>query len=161
LVQPSKIALGLARKLWTGHIAIEGELSPGLKNESWGIDRRATWNVRLGTRFDLDETFSIGGGVFTDRAQTRKPTGITTTEIDSYGAAIGLEFGTPYEVEGTDGEAHTLLFSTTLGARYAIGLGRVGGVVIDGSSVLVAPEPVIRDAEFHELDVSLASSVNF
>lgn len=161
LVQPSRISLGLARHLWTGHISVEAELRPGFRNESWGIDLAPTWNARLGARFDLDETISIGGGVFTDRTSSKKPTGITTTEIDSYGGALGLEFGTPYDVETDDGEKHRLVFSTTLGVRYALGVGRVGGVVLDGSSILVAPISVVRDATFHELDVSLASSVNF
>jgi long-subunit fatty acid transport protein len=161
LVQPSRISLGVARQISTGHISLEGEIRPGFRNESWSIDLSPTWNARLGARFDLDETISVGGGFFTDRTASKIPTGITTTEIDSYGAALGLEFGTAYDVETDDGEKHTLVFSTTLGVRYALGVGRVGGVVLDGSSILVAPIPVVRDATFHELDVSLASSVNF
>lgn len=161
LVTPPHVSIGIARQIWTGYIAIDGEFAPGFRNTSWKIDRAATWNVRVGARFDLSETLSVGAGVFTDRAPTRQPTGITTTEIDSYGGAVGLEFGTPYEVETDDGKKHTLVFSTTLGLRYALGLGRVGGVLIDGTSVLVPPEAVIRDAEFHEIDLSFASSVNF
>lgn len=119
--------VSVGRTRW--RMGLDVEASPAHYPSNPAIGRAAHWNVRLGIRSKLSDRWSVGGGVFTDRNDSRG-TAFGSVRINLFGAALGVRLRTPVNLDD-DERVTRIAFQTTVGARYSVGRGRAGGV--DGS----------------------------
>jgi hypothetical protein len=84
-------------------------------------DRTGVLNARLGGKWIVNDTFAVGAGLFTDRG-AEKLGAVGRGRFDFYGVACGIELGNVHRL-AADERARTLRFSTSVGARYAFGIG--------------------------------------
>lgn len=151
----------------------DAQLSAGLswqgelEQDELGFRRRAILNGRIGARGPLSRSLHLGGGVFTDNAS--RPVDDTGSQVDFIGGVVALEFRSAYIAspldepeQQRDEDAPPLVFSTTLGLRYAYGSGRANSNLLrdDGAGF---PEIVTSrsDVTVHEVGIELGSSVLF
>lgn len=144
LVAPPKATLALAYRHPRFWIGVEGDFSPGLHTAELGLDERAQVDVRAGARVWLGDVYSIGFGAFTDRATRPDPSIIGDHVVDYYGGAAGFHWSWRYPVT-EKGQRRTLVFSSSVAARYAVGVARLAGA-------LYAPKAVTFDALSHLSD---------
>ena len=156
VMEPGRIVVGVARRVGPGRVELEGEWQSAASGG--GRLRDATWNMRLGGSFVASERFTLGGGLFTDRSPEPEPTDLGETRIDFYGSSFGVQYRTPHEVSGEDGEPAGLVFSTTVALRYALGIGQIGSLTFDP---LQAPAPDTADVTIHELSLHIGSALDF
>ncbi|MBV1860425.1 MAG: hypothetical protein KUG77_18575, partial [Nannocystaceae bacterium] len=116
--------ISVGRTRW--RLGLDAEASPAHYPGIPTIGRAAHWNVRLGIRWKLDDRWSVGGGVFTDRNDSRG-TSFGSVRVDLVGAALGVRLRTPVKLDD-DERAARIAFQTTIGVRYSAGRGRAGGV---------------------------------
>lgn len=160
IVTPAQLRAGLAWRLDRGWVSIDADVSPELVELDLGIDRSWLVNVRVGGRFEIEPGVSVGAGLFTDRSPVRAIQTFGETQIDFYGASLGLELHAPHRM--AEGErAPSIVFSQTFALRYAFGLGRIGGLRFD---VARADEPVLvrpTSTTVHELALHVGSALDF
>lgn len=128
LISPAFIRVALSYRAERGWIALEGEVGPPHRDEGLGYNEEPYWNVRLGGQFWLREHFSFGGGFFTSNSTSRRPDGVVNPSIDYYGITVGMNFRRSHQVRGRE---DALVFSTTMAARYALGVGESAGLLFD------------------------------
>lgn len=150
---PPRFTLSVGHALGAGWLAIEGDLEPGLEDESLGTNRKAVWNARAGGRVPLSEDLSLGAGVFTDRSPQASPASLGDMQVDFYGMSIGAQVRNAHGLREDTGH---VVFSTTVALRYARGSGHVGGLFFDPST-----EPVPRQASVtvHEIGLHVGSAI--
>ncbi|MBW2527777.1 MAG: hypothetical protein JRI23_26590 [Deltaproteobacteria bacterium] len=155
-MEPARITLGISRRIASGRVALEGGWQSAAAGG--GNVRVPVWNLRAGGAFAVSERFTLGGGLFTDRSPQPPPTALGVSHVDFYGGSLGLQFRSPYEVHGDDEEPAGLIFSTTLAARYAVGLGEIGSLLFDPLQV---PVDQPADVTIHELSLHVGSALDF
>lgn len=116
--------ISVGRAGW--RMGLDAEASPAHYPDNAAIGRAAHWNVRFGGRRELSDRWSVGGGVFTDRNDSRA-TSFGSVRINLIGAALGVRLRTPVNL-ADDERVSRIAFQTTIGARYSVGRGRAGGV---------------------------------
>lgn len=155
----SGVSVGRAR--W--RLGLDAEASPSHYPRNPTIGRAAHWNVRLGIRWKLDDRWSVGGGLFTDRNDSRS-TSFGSVRIDLVGAALGVRLRTPVKLDD-DERATRIAFQTTIGARYSVGRGKAGGVVGEYAAERISPDRLefgrSVDATMHLLTVHVGSGLVF
>jgi hypothetical protein len=165
--RPLVVRLGLAYRWARGWIALDGDLrTPNLDDRV--RPRNVSANVRLGTRVLLDETWSVGGGLFTDLSPyPGLRIGVEGTgerRLDFVGATFGAAMRNRVSVSDTD-QASDIIFVTTVAARYAYGWGQGIGLLAqvppDFSASLVPIEEVLGPATTHELSLHVGSGMEF
>lgn len=151
VLTPGRFNLALAHRFQRGWIAAEIDVQPPLDLDPV-TQRRFVWNVRVGARYEVDERLGIGAGVFTDHSEWTPIRELGETRIDFYGVTAGLEYRTPH-VLGENESADSLVFSTTVALRYAVGLGEVGGLRFDpqfGTTGATVPiSTTVHEASLH------------
>ncbi len=157
---PARVRLGLAYTLDRLWIALDADVRPAMRS-SLALERALTWNVRLGGRFAVSESISIGVGGFTDRSPRPDQLGFGDLNQDFYGFTVGGEYATALKLAEKE-PSDAVRFSTTLGFRYAYGRGQLGGLrapdIGDDISDFQANPTRLTT---HELGVHLGSSLLF
>lgn len=141
----------------TSFLSLELDLKPGSKDDE--IEREFVWNLRLGGVFPLSDTFRFGAGVFTDNSWEPDPTEAWVDQVDFYGLATGIYFETPIALR--DNDASSLIFTSTIGLRYALGLGTTLRARATPFGIDTDPGRVAIDLTFHELGIHVGSGLRF
>lgn len=158
-VQPPLMRIALAYRSERWWMNLELEYSPPHRDDGRGQDQEALWNVRAGARFLLTPSFSLGLGIFTANSSLERPNGILEPAVDYYGLAGGLQLRRSHTVSG---RSDPLVFSTTIGFRYALGLGNSRGLRYDPTD-LGAPYETGSDTAVvnHDITMSFGTGVLF
>jgi hypothetical protein len=156
-LSPARGHLGVAAEIGGGWVSIEGDYA--LENRESGVAPAsdAVWNARIGGLVPLSDNVNLGLGLFTDRTAVRAVEEAGHAKVDFYGVATGLELLSPYQVSGAD---DPLIFATTIGARYGLGLGQVGGLRFEPLLQRPATDLLV-DVVFHEVSVHCGSALYF
>lgn len=163
LAEPARVRLGLAHTWEGGWASVDVDVQHALEDDEAGVEREVLFNARVGTRVTVAEGVILGGGLFTDLSPNREPTAFTETDVDFFGATVGVELLSDHKL-GSGEPTDRLSFSTSFGLRYALGLGSVGGLAVrfyepDSPGELVS-EPVV-DMTVHEISLELGSALYF
>lgn len=130
VLAPLRAQAGLARQLGDGQLALELSYQLAQRNETIAANRRAILNARLGGQYRVSETWTLGGGAFSDRSADRlTEESESGRDIDYYGLSFGAQLDTPYGVVSRGGVPYAaekaLIFRTTLVLSYLLGTGQV------------------------------------
>ncbi|MBX3274602.1 MAG: hypothetical protein KF729_30330 [Sandaracinaceae bacterium] len=150
--------IALAHRFERGWIALEVDLQPALQLDGV-LSRRFVWNVRAGGRFEVDDNLGIGFGAFTDHSELHPIDELGQTRVDFYGLSAGLEYRSGHRLADNE-RSSNLVFSTTVGLRYAVGFGEVGGLLFDPRGG-VTRDTVAVDTTIHELGLHIGSGLYF
>jgi len=158
VLTPGRLNLAIAHRFDRGWIGAEIDVQPPLEIEGV-IARRFVWNVRVGGRYEVDENLGIGVGFFTDQSEGAPIAELGETRVDFYGLSGGFEYRTSHQLG--EGEASSdLVFSTTVGLRYAAGIGEVGGLLFDPDrGIEQATVPI--GTTIHEIGLHIGSALYF
>jgi hypothetical protein len=158
VLTPGRFNLALGYRWDRGWVAAEIDVQPPLDVPDV-VNRRFVWNVRIGGRYELDDTLGIGAGMFTDQSEQSPIADLGETRVDFYGLSGGLELRTPHDLAASE-DAPNLVFSTTIAVRYALGVGEVGGLLFDPQrGIEQATVPV--DTTIHEVGLHIGSALYF
>lgn len=160
-ITPTRVRFGLAYRWARGWIGIDGDIQHELSRPEVGIDRITIGGVRIGGRARLDDSVSIGGGLFTDLASSRGVAQYGDTRIDFFGGSFGFELRSPHRL-GEGESAPDIIFVNTFALRYAVGVGEVGGLRFDTSAMMgeqIEVRPV--STTVHEIGLHLGSALYF
>jgi len=159
LVEPLEISIALGHSRPGGWIGLEGSIMLPTASKAFQIRRQMEWNISLGGRLELTDAVGVGAGLFTDRSPNTSPSALGAQDVDFYGATVGVEWSKTLPLRGKP-DSESLVFSTTLALRTALGIGSVGGLQYnpDDGGVLETPP---RDARFLELSLHLGSSISY
>ena len=161
LVSPAKLQLGIAYEFNGAVVTLDGTLAHALENPAVGVSRDVLWNLRAGARFRVDRQILMGVGLFTDRSAGRPPSGFGENRIDNYGISWGISIDNPHEL-GASEPADDLVFVTFVGVRYALGVGRHGGFLLDPTA---PADQIVQGTSVqtlsHDLSLYLGSSLFF
>lgn len=140
--QPMRTRLGIAYAVLDGGwVSLDGDVMMPLVNEDLVIDRGLEFNVRLGAKLPLTESFTLGLGAFTDRdPNNRDP-------VDFYGGSAGITYDNQRHLAADEEDDH-ITFTTTIALRYAYGVGETGALRVsaDGGLVNTTTELVTHEA---------------
>jgi hypothetical protein len=160
--RPPRFQGGAAKRL--GDVELSGEI----EGRPRGIGRtaeRAVLNLRAGMIWAASQRTLLGAGLFTDRSGAPPPAVFPDGRVDYYGLAAGWKQHNMVRLRAGE-EASSLLFSTTLALRYAIGFGESTRIRFDfreapasGAVGRVADERV--DVVYHELSLYLGTGFEF
>lgn len=139
-------------------LSLELDLQPGSRDGDRVRD--FLWNVRLGGALPVADDVEIGLGVFSDRSWEPRPTRIWTDRVHYYGVAGGVRFSTPLALAPGE-KADSLVFTTVLGLRYALGVGETLRAVADPGGVNADPTMTHIDLTFHEISLHVGSGLHF
>ena len=162
---PTTVTAGLAYQWRSGTVAFEADVSPGRRG---GDDdgARATWGARLGARGKIARNLSLGGGVYHQRSALVVAKDFLDFDVDTWGFTLGGELRRPVTL-GKHERAHRLVFTTVVGLRYALQVGRAGRMRIDladlsdqhGEVLVTTGGPA--SARLHDLALQLGSGLEF
>jgi hypothetical protein len=158
VLTPGRFNFGLGYRWSRGWVAAEIDVQPPLEIEPV-TRRRFVWNVRVGGRYLVDDRTAIGFGAFTDHSEGQPIDRLGQTHVNFYGATLGIEYRTPHRLLSDSGPKN-LVFSTTVAARYAVGAGVVGGLLIDPNRGS-APITVSIPTTIHEVGLHIGSALYF
>lgn len=159
---PLSLTLGLA---WQ---------TPRVFSISVDVDYTTAWNFggarirnhvngRLGVEAFLAPRWILGFGAFTDVAPGR-PFGNVANEsfvdlrMDFFGGTLAVTYLSPYVVVGSD-KTDRITFSSTVGARYAYGSGRIVGMDLDYTGGPTGN--AFKAIRTHEISLIVGSGVRF
>lgn len=158
VLTPGRFALALGHRFARGWIAAEIDVQPPLDVDAV-INRRLVWNVRVGGQYQLNDSFNVGFGAFTDHSEGSPIAELGQTRVDFYGLTAGLEYRSRYQLGGAD-EDRSIVFSTTFALRYAYGGGTVGGLRFDPARG-THRDTVSIHTRIHEATLYVGSAVYF
>lgn len=162
-VAPPRGLLGLGYDYGRGTLSIEADVSPSLSNPRAGLAAKRAFNGRFGATYQWDHDLTFGGGIFTDRSQSAAVSGFPSFRVDYYGAALGVKVGKPLKLD--EKGRRELVFETTVGARYALGLGQASAITFDfrpldrGDFQVGATRKT--DVLFQEMSLHVGSGLSF
>lgn len=157
VITPMRLRLGIGYTWRDGWVAVDGDIQPGFENAEFGIDRAFTWNLRVGGRLHLFDKVSGGAGLFTDRSADPGDAQFGGLGADFYGLTLGIHFNRSYGLSD-DEEEDEVVFSSSIGFRYAVGFGDVGGLLLDpGGAELVSDRPT--SITVHEFSLHIGSAL--
>ncbi len=165
LLAPPRAYMGFGLMFDRGSLGFEGDVSPGLRDDRRSVDRAPVWNLRVGGKWDLSKIIGVGAGLFTDRSPQRKASGLPSFRVNYYGLTAGIEIRKPFRVL-EEGNIKATYFSTTLAARYALGVGESSQLLFDtGQAFRDGTVTVTTDSQtkvmFHELGLHIGSAIHF
>lgn len=128
-LDPLSVHGGVAWAIGDGFIALAIEYRSGLIDEATERELYPVVNAQLGGLWPLDDTIAIGSGLFTDFSGKEDPADIGEDAVDFYGVTGGVRLRTTVGL--ADAAAEPLVFETNIGLRYAVGIGRAGGIELD------------------------------
>jgi hypothetical protein len=156
---PPRLHFGVARFFSWGWVSLEGNVSPPKAATDLLQGQRTVWNARLGARWNLSETTSVGAGIFTDLTPGRTVDRFAEGRIDYYGASAGVELRRPFALRD-GGEDGKVVVATTLALRYGLGAGSASRLVLDTVANALVDSPSGR-ARVNELELYIGSGLSF
>lgn len=128
-VLPVRVRLAMAHLIGRSWWSFDIDYQPPIRGEERIVgerafrsaDRTGVLNARLGGKWIVNDTLAVGAGLFTDRG-AEKLAAVGRGRFDFYGLACGIELGNVHRL-AADERARSLRFSTSVGARYAFGIG--------------------------------------
>ena len=157
---PMRVTLGVALTLDRFWVSAEFDIQHPLDNGQLGIQRELVWNARVGARYEVDDAIGIGFGLFTDNSPFAGVEFLGDEQMDFYGGTFGVEIQTPHQL-GEREDAQTLVFSTTIALRYAVGVGQAAGLSLDPRTGQFSEiDPVLGSTQ-HEASLHLGSALLF
>jgi hypothetical protein len=165
VLSPPRFHAGISREFGRSRIAADVSYQSRLYASGREEDFFPTWNVRAGGRHSISETVAVGGGIFTDRSSARTPRFFGESKFHFYGVTAALEFGTPYVVSARGSKKldppGKMVFGTSIGLSYAIGLGDVVRGQVGGASRSedVLFQEVSAQAIAHEITLHFGSTL--
>ncbi len=161
MIQPFHAQLSLGYKQPDYWIGVAGDIYLPLTNNKLQIRQRTNWNVCAGSKFKISEKFNLGVGLFTDNSSQKKPADFGETQVNYYGLSFGAEFKTPVS-RGSDG-GQPIVFTTVLAGRYALGIGKFGGLLFDPETdgPITNARIQIKDVVFNELSLYIGTGLYF
>ncbi|UJR86372.1 Hypothetical protein I5071_84670 [Sandaracinus amylolyticus] len=161
MVTPARLRVGLAYRWDGGWIGIDGDVQHALVRPAIGVNREWVGGVRIGGRVQIDPSLSMGAGLFTDLDATRAVGDYGQTQIDFFGGTYGLELRNPHRL-GEGENAADIVFVNTFALRYAVGVGRIGGLRFDTAADMGEGISIIEvDTQVHEISLHLGSALYF
>ncbi|MAT28999.1 MAG: hypothetical protein CMN29_29245 [Sandaracinus sp.] len=161
LAAPMRFVFGVGYSRARLRMGVEVDVSHQLLGALIGYERQ--WNARFGVAFRVSDETEIGMGLFTDRAATFADP-LEVAAIDYYGASLGLKLDTPVGLSDDEQEesgASRLVFRTTVGLRYAVGIGDWEPFEVDLTEDGTMSEGGLVDVIFHEVGLYLGSGLDF
>ena len=163
LTHPPRFDAGVAKHLGPFELSLDAELRPtGLGGST---AKRSVVNVRSGVLWSVGKDTVIGAGVFSDRANTGAPVVFPDSRVDYYGVSAGWK---QHHVLKVSSEEHrdSLLFSTTVAVRYAVGLGEATRIRFDfrdtpQSGVVGRVADERESVVYHEFSLYLGTGFEF
>ena len=117
--RPPRFTLAAAKQAGSIEVSAEAELRPS----GFGpTSERTVINGRSGVLWKVTDQTQLGLGIFTNRSGAGEPAHFPDYRVDYYGLSAGFKH---QKVVGLHASEHapSLLLSTTIAVRYAIGLG--------------------------------------
>jgi len=141
---PWTIAVGLALRLPKFDLELDAEASTAKLRMGSLWQRRGVWNVRLGGAARLSKRWILGAGLFTDRTTELDGDVFPDVVVNRWGGSIAVRFLTPVKLAKSE-RVRTLVFETTIAARYAMGVGTSG--VLSATYPASGPNDVTLDTD--------------
>ena len=162
VLEPGRAHVGLALPFSTGWLALDADVAPAFEDEANGVSFPLVWNVRAGIRMKFGRQVRLGLGVFTDHSRNEEPDDFLAARIDFYGVTAGIQHLTRFQL-GDSEESERLVLMSTLGLKYAMGLGQVMGehlrpLAEDDQAFFDAR---LHDAMFHETSLHIGTGILF
>jgi hypothetical protein len=160
---PPRFVLGATRKTARTELSLEADVRPPIFNQLKAD--RWTVNGRAGLLLGLNATNMLGMGLFTDQSGQAAPRVFPDYRVDYYGATFGWRRLSTVKLHATE-RTSTLVFSTTVALRYALGIGDSTTLRFDytntGATGLVERIDNERvGVLFHEVSLYLGTSLEF
>lgn len=162
---PVTATAGLAWSWQGGVVALEADASPARKGD---LDdgQRATWAVRAGVRGKVTRQLTLGAGAYVQRSPLVVADDFLDFDVDTYGFTFGGQLRRPVRL-GKRERARRLVFTSTIGMRYALSVGKAGRMKIDlvdlgddtGEVLISSGSPV--PVRVHDLALQLGSGLEF
>lgn len=150
-IEPYRLRLGLAYRFNGGWVDFDADIQ-------WWSEGVFV-NGRVGTLFDVSKMFRVGVGAFTDRRVSRAdPEIYGDSAIDFYGASAGIEISNSKKFDPSEG-VEGITFGTTVGVRYALGVGDVVGLLLPTATAASTLQKV--NITVHELSVHVGGDLRF
>lgn len=158
-VLPPRFRLGVAHRLGRSYWSFDIDVQTAVKSKIVTLDdedfqaanRSAVFNARLGGKLAINDLWAVGAGIFTDRSATSE-LALGEGSFDYYGGAFGVELGNVHRLASTE-ESKSIRFSTSMGVRYALGIGRVTATEVPHFNDLIAAFANGQGADFQETRV--------
>lgn len=155
---PARLRIGFALRGRRFVVALDADVQHALNN-GVGVDRGWIAGARIGIRGKLDESISLGGGLFSDLSAARGAYEFGRTRAHYLGGSFGLELRSRHGL-GVGESAGSIVFVQTFGVRYAYGLGRIGGLRFDLANDEAIESIAVRTS-IHEVGLHVGSGVYF
>ncbi len=155
------IALGWEGSRFT--VGLEADVTPPQAGRGPRRPQRTHWALRAGARGRIAERIWLGGGVFTDRDANDSPESFVESQVDWYGLAAAVRWGKVVGL-GQGERAADIVLESTLGLRYAIGVGQAGTLDLSFSGTdaeFVSVTLGQQDVQYHEVSLHIGSSMRF
>lgn len=130
----TRIGASVLGERW-GWVELDLVVGFPLKSAEFDIDWKTTANIRIGGVFRIIDQLKIGVGFFTDFSPERTLDSFGDTEIDFFGATVGIDFSNREAPPEPGEDGFYIAFAVSL--RYAHGDGNVAGLVFEPTF----PEP--------------------
>jgi hypothetical protein len=157
--QLGRYRLGIAYQSRTTIVSLDGDIQPGIRDKSAGVNRKLSWNARAGVSHRLSRTFLIGGGLFTDRAvEEIDPENLLQARGDFYGATLGVELDHQYGLAPNEASA-SIAIATVFALRYAHASGTLNAIQVDPNGSLLSSHE--RRLTAHEFALHVGSGIEF
>jgi hypothetical protein len=162
VIEPGRAHVGVAIPWASGWFAVDGDVAPAFDDDENNVHFPFVWNVRAGARFKLGRNVRVGVGIFTDHSRYHEPEEFLQARMDFYGFTAGVQHLTRFQL-GPAETSERLVLMSTLGVKYAMGLGQVMGQhvyprVDDGESEV---ESELHDATFYETSLHIGTGILF
>lgn len=153
---PFRLRTGLAYRRSGAVVSFDADYQPALRRPTLNVDRREIVNLRAGTDIELNDTTSLGVGLFTDLDPSA-----ASARVDFYGVAAGIETRNRRRLEPGQGP-DSLVFTGFVGVRYALGVGRVEGLRIGAFGASAEPlRSVAARAWVNEIGINAGTGLRF
>ncbi|MCH2110518.1 MAG: hypothetical protein MK135_14445 [Polyangiaceae bacterium] len=147
---PPKFRFGLAWQKEPWSVMLDADATPSL-DRSFLSPRNWLINFKLGAKYRLSQTFSLGGGLFSDRSAS----------VDRPVNFYGLTLGALYRHELEHDSKSPVTFGTTVAGRYAYGSGTGAGIEVPNLDPQEEILEIDSRTRIHELSLVLGGAVYF
>jgi hypothetical protein len=160
---PWTVATGLSVGNERWRLGLDAEAMAALRDPFGELHQKPAWNLRLGGRVRVSKRWTLGAGAFTDRSVV-PAADIGETDVDLWGASFGVQFLSPVRLARSE-SARNLAFRTTVAARYAGGVGRLGQLQLrypdSGASDFAASAEGLTRATVHFANLYVGTGLVF